>query len=105
MNCFRVLEDRQLSERARDLERAPDAELADGVGRQMTDAPAFERHGPGGRREQARDQAERRALPRPVWPDQSEDLTLAELKGDRIDGRETAELLLEVRTTPLFRWS
>src|SRR2546428_754508 len=69
-----VLEDRELAERPRDLERPRDPPMADRVGREAGDLLAAEPHGARRARERPRDAVEGRGLSRAVRPGEPEDL-------------------------------
>src|SRR3989442_14570 len=88
-----VLEDRELAERPRDLERPRDPPMADRVGREAGDLLAAEPDGARRARERPRDAVEGRGLSRAVRPDEPEDLAVPDPEGDRAQRREAAEAL------------
>src|SRR5262249_28473035 len=90
-----VFEQRELAERPRDLERARDALVADGVRGQPADFLAREADRTRGQGQVAGDQVERRALAGAVGPDEAEDLALTHVEGHLIDRKESPEALAE----------
>src|SRR5262249_21370563 len=88
-----VLDPRQLSERARDLERARNALPADRVRGEPRDLAAAKADRARARPQRAGDQVERRALARAIRADQAQNLAFARFKRDLIDRQETAEAL------------
>src|SRR5205823_7310250 len=88
-----VVEGGHVGEESNLLKGPTDAQLRDSVGLEPGDVCALEDHGARGRRVDAGDRVEERGLPGAVRPDQREDLALADLKGDLVDGREPTEAL------------
>ena len=78
-----------------DLERAGEAERVDPMGRQPRDGPPAEGHPASIGVEESREQAEDGRLPRPVGPDQPEDLLRSDAEGHLRDGGQAAEALGE----------
>ena len=88
-----VLEQRQFSERPRDLERPPDAAVADHVRGQAADLGALKPDRASGRAQIAGDQVEGGALAGAVRTDQAQNLAGADLEGHLVDGQKAAEPL------------
>src|SRR5207245_4711901 len=88
-----VLEDGELPERPRNLERTRDPEVADLVGREAGELLRAEAHRAGGRRERARHAVEEGGLARAVRADEAEDLALLHLEGGGVPRGEAAEAL------------
>src|SRR5258708_19234083 len=91
-----VLEDGEAGQRPHDLERAGQAQPADLVGLAAVD-PGSPEEDPSARgREVAVDQVEDGGLPRPVRPDQPQDLPLLQAEGHVAHGQQAAEALADV---------
>src|SRR5205807_4280646 len=88
-----VLDQREPVERPRDLERAPNTEVDDAVGRQPGDLAPLEADGAGVRRQGPGQHVEDRALAGAVGADQAEDLSRLDTERHVADGDEAAESL------------
>src|ERR1700719_502185 len=88
-----VVEQRQLAERARDLERARQPAPAHDMRRLARDLGAGEDDRAAARPQRAGDQVEDRALARAVGADEPEDLALPHLARHLVDRHEAAEAL------------
>src|SRR5262245_22681949 len=88
-----VFQDRELAERAGDLERPRHAAVADLVGGEPAELGAAEPDRPRGGDEGPGDAVEQRGLARAVRADEPEDLALVHLERDLVQGGEPAEAL------------
>src|SRR5712692_5672981 len=88
-----VRQDRQVRERADDLEGTRQAEQADGMGLEPDDAAPAEADLAGIGAEEARDEIEDRRLAGPIRPDQTQDLTGGHLQRQTVHGLQAAESL------------
>ncbi len=89
-----VLQHRHPPEQARDLEGAGETHRVQPPGRQAGDVLAAEEHAPAVGAQEARDGGERRALARPVRPDEAGDGALRHREGHAGERGEAAEALL-----------
>ncbi len=93
MPTWHVLERGHVLEEADVLERPPDAELRDPVGRLVRDVVAVELDHARRRLVDAREHVEERRLARAVRADQADDRLARDDEVDVVDGDEAAELL------------
>jgi hypothetical protein len=90
-----VIQEREPAERARDLERAANAEIDDAIWRLPGDLAPLEPDRAGIGRERAGEHVEDRALAGAVGADQADDLALLDSERHAVDGGEAAEALGE----------
>jgi hypothetical protein len=91
-----VVDDRHLRKHRELLERPADAELAQVAGPPAGDRLPVHFDTPAIRLELAEDAVEEGRLPRAVWPDQSEDLSGADVEADPVHRADRAEGLGDV---------
>ena len=91
-----ILENGQVLERVRYLERAPDAGDATGARRSVRNVASAEPDRPGVRLEQPRDEVEQRGFSGAVWPDDAQRFAGRDLELDTIDGLERAERFRQI---------
>ena len=72
------------------------AQADDGVGGDLLEVLSVQRHGAGGRRQQAGDGVERRGLSRAVGSDEGHQLPVAHREGDALQGMDCAVMDVQV---------
>ena len=86
-----VLDEGELAERPRDLERSGDALPADRVRGEAGDLGDLEADRPGARAQVSGNEVERRALARAIRADETQNLALARCEGNLVDRQKSAE--------------